>query len=1036
MINNRFREYLLAGTIVSGLLVAAPAMAQTAAPAAAADDEGEVVVVTGSRIARRDFIAASPVATVSVEAIVGNADVTLETFLNTLPQVNPAGTTTSNNPGNAGQASINLRGLGANRNIVLVDGRRPMPSGNGLTVDMNTIPAAAIANIEVITGGGGATYGADAIAGAVNIRLRDNFEGANFRASYSNSTEFEDAEEYSISGIIGGNFADDRGNAFIAFDRSYREPMTKAQRPFSAVATSTTGTPPEGAVSWTGSNAVPEAAVDALFASYGFSPADVTAQSGRFGFNRDGTAIFYGVAGPGFPVLNFRDPITINQNPRFFPDFYSYNFDAPNALVLPLDRYSVMSNVEFETESGVEFFGQLSYTEYTADTLLAPTPIPTVQTRAPGQNSNLQASSAFVTPGSTINGVLLVPTSNPFLAGTGIATLLAARTGDDPDIVGSGATEPFRYAVRPLGFGARRSLYNNSVVQFLAGVKAPLGESGWDFEAYVSEGRTEVDLTQFGNIDTQRLLNVLANPVGTACSTWNPFGNNELPAACKSFLESPVSRRQEFKQQVGQAVISGDLMELPAGPWQAVFGVEYRRFEYTDRFLSAAGPFSGFNVSDPEGGNNDFTDFFVETLAPLMDSEALGSLELGIGYRSSSFGFNRLLPTAVTAREQSSTAWKVDLTWEPNDWLLGRGSYQRSVRAPNFGELFTSSVSFPQIFDPCTRTSAARTGANGAQVAALCVATGIPAGSIATYAAAPGGQAQLTTAGNTGLGPETGNTLALGVVLSSPLESRWTERLRMAIDYYSIQVDDAITPIDVNAAIASCFNYFGTNPTYSLTANPYCQGLVRSGGTISRINNPTAVPDVPAGNFPSLNGGTYDTTGIDVAFTYGFDLDWLGLPSRLGSVRINGFVSRLLTFEFDSGEGVPNIDYAGTVSFFGAGLGTSYPEWKSSITFAWEIGDWTFDARTRYTSAMANRIAILFPGETDFGAGRSDVDAYTYVDLGATWDVNDAVRLRIGVNNVEDKQPPTYAPNVQSGTEPSLYDIVGRRGFAQIELKF
>lgn len=107
--------------------------------------------------------------------------------------------------------------------------------------------------------------------------------------------------------------------------------------------------------------------MDALFATYGFSPADVTNQSGRFGFNRDGTAIFYGIAGPGFPVLNFRDPITINQNPRFFPDFYSYNFDAPNALVLPLDRTTVLSDIDFRTESGVEFFGQLSYTNYTAD---------------------------------------------------------------------------------------------------------------------------------------------------------------------------------------------------------------------------------------------------------------------------------------------------------------------------------------------------------------------------------------------------------------------------------------------------------------------------------------------------------------------------------------------------------------------------------------------------------------------------------------------------------------------------------------------
>lgn len=1047
------REQLLATTIIAGLAAfATPALAQQAETASV--NRAETVVVTGSRIVRQDFVAASPVASVTVEQVVAQADITLETFLNTLPQINPAGTTTSNNPGNSGQASVNLRGLGSNRNIVLIDGRRPMPSANTLSVDLNSIPAVAIQAIDVITGGAGATYGADAIAGAVNVRLKDRFEGAEFRANYSNSTEFNDAKEYSFSGIIGGNFADDRGNAFIAFDKSYREPMTKAQRPFSAVATSTTGTPPEGAVSWSAFNPVPESAVDALFATYGFSPADVTNQSGRFGFNRDGTAIFYGIAGPGFPVLNFRDPITINQNPRFFPDFYSYNFDAPNALVLPLDRTTVLSDIDFRTESGVEFFGQLSYTNYTADTLLAPTPLPTVTTRAPGFNTNLQASSALVTPGSAVPGCgagssltnlvpgicsvanqLVVPVTNPFLAGTGIATLLAQRTGDDPALVGSGATEPFRYNFRPLGFGARRTLYDNTVIQYLAGLRGEIGQTGWTYEAYVSEGTTEVDLTQFGNIDTQRLLNVLANPVGTACATWNPFGNFELPAACRSFLESPVSRRQVFTQQVGQGFVRGDILQLPAGGLQTVLGVEYRTFEYTDRFLSQAGPFSGFNVGDPEGGSNEFLDFFFEALVPVFSNDAWGDFELGFGLRTSEFQFSQTIPTTNRSEKKQSEAWKIDATWEARDWLRGRASYQRSVRAPNFSELFATGLSSPQIFDPCNRSSAARQGPNGAQLAALCVATGIPAANIATYAAPPGGQAQITTSGNVNLNPEEGETLALGLVFSIPSDNKWAERFRAAVDYYNIKVTDAITPIDVNAAIAACYNYYGTNPSYTVAGNTFCQGLVRAGGTLLGINRVGTLPGVPANNFPGLNDGEFDTSGIDVSFTYGFDLEWLGLPDW-GSVRVNGNITRLLEFNFDSGAGVPMQDYAGTVSFFGAGLGTSYPEWKTNLNVAYDVGDFTFDARVRYTSSMTNRLLTIFPGEVEFGGGPPNVPAVTYVDLGASWDVSPNIRLRVGVNNVADEQPPLYSPNVQSGTEPSLYDVVGRRAFGQIELKF
>ena len=175
---------------MAAFAAAAPAYAQDAEPT-----EVEGIVVTGSRIVRQDYVANSPIATVTGEQAVANADVTLETYLNTLPQVNPAGTTTSNNPGNAGQAYIDLRGLGANRNLVLVDGRRPMISSNVLVVDVNTIPQAMIENIEVITGGAGATYGADAVAGVVNLKLKKNFEGVDFRASYSDSTDYQDSKE-------------------------------------------------------------------------------------------------------------------------------------------------------------------------------------------------------------------------------------------------------------------------------------------------------------------------------------------------------------------------------------------------------------------------------------------------------------------------------------------------------------------------------------------------------------------------------------------------------------------------------------------------------------------------------------------------------------------------------------------------------------------------------------------------------------------------------------------------------------------------
>ncbi len=1023
---------LLAGASLFGL--SSPALAQTGEAAS----EDEAIIVTGSRIARQDYVASSPLVTVSNEELVANADITLETFLNTLPQVAPAATTSSNNPSAGGRATIDLRGLGNNRNIVLVDGRRAMVSDSALTVDLNTIPAAMIGNIEVITGGAGAAYGADAIAGAVNLRLRENFEGADLRLNYSNSEEFWDAEEYSISGVFGGQFADGRGSALIGFDRSFRQPLTKAQRAFSALATSTTGTPPEGAISWASTNPVTEAAVDALFATYGVAGSAVTAASGRFGFNQDGTIIFYGQPGAaGGDVQNFRDPVTVNQNPRFFPDFYSYNFDAPNALILPLDRYSTMADVQYETDSGIEFFGNVSWTEYNSSTKLAPTPIPSVATARTGQNTSLQVGSSLIEPGQSIFN-LVVPVTNPFVqANAGLLALLNSRTGDDPAIVGSGATEPFRYVFRPLGFGAREQVAQNTVVQFTGGIRGEFADTGWDYELYVSEGRTEIDITQLGNIDTQRLTNVLANPVGTPCASWNPFGNNALPGDCRAFLESPGSRRQTFTQQIAQGYVGGDLFNLPAGPVATVFGVEYRAFEYSDRFLSSPGPFSGFNASNPDQGKNEFLDFFMEAGIPIVrDAPFAQSIDLTVGLRSSNFSFTRFLPTFAEAPDQDSTAYKVELDWQVNDWLRSRLSYQESARAPNFGELFSSSTSFPQIFDPCSTSSAARQGANGAALSALCVATGIPSGQIATFAATPGSQAQIVTSGNPNLTPETGQTLTFGVVFQSPSENRWLERLRGSIDYYNIKVEDAIIAANVNVGIASCFNYYGTNPTYSLAANSFCQGLVRSGGAITRINRIGVLPGVPANEFPGLNGGEIDTSGIDVQLDYSFDLEWLGLPAELGTVRAGLLMNFLLGYEQRDGVGLPMLDYTGTISFFGAGLGTSFPERKATVNVGWDVGDLSFDVRGRYIDAMTNRASVLFPGETNFGAGRSDVPSYWYIDLAGTWNVNDTVQFRVGVNNVANELPPVYAPNVQSGTDPSTYDVIGRRGFAQLRLRF
>ncbi|WP_309644531.1 TonB-dependent receptor domain-containing protein [Phenylobacterium sp.] len=1040
------RGRLLASTMMCGALFAGgAAVAQEA-------EEVQEVVVTGSRIVRQDFVAASPITTVTGEQTTANADITLDTYLNTLPQVNPAGTSTSNNPGNAGQSNVDLRGLGILRNLVLVDGRRPMFSANTLTVDINTIPQAMIGSIEVISGGAGATYGADAVSGVVNLKIKENFEGLDFRTSYSNSTDYQDAKEYQFSAVLGGNFADGKGNAIFGFDRSVREGVTKGQRPFAALATSTTGTPPAGSIRYNSGNAIPLSAVQALFATYGVAPSAVSNGSGSLGFNTDGT-LFYGGVGnnPTLNVQNFKYPVDVNVNTRFYPDFYSYNFDAPNLLTLPLDRYSFMTKLNYEFDSGVEVFAQAGWTEYTANQALAPTPVPTVNTSAIGTASNLQVASALVTPGQTVGSNLVVPVTNPFIPND-LRTLLNARTGDDPLLVGSGANEPFLFAFRPLGFGARISQFQNTVVQYMAGVKFPIGEN-WKGEGYISQGRTEIDRTQFGNINTQLLTDILAhptqNPSGTngACATDNFFGDRALSSTCRTLLDSPVTRREQYEQTVAQFFISGDLFEVPAGMVPLVLGVEHRGLEYSLRFLSNPGPFSGFNVGNPEAGGSSFNDIFAETLIPLIkDVPYIDSLEIGLGFRYSKAQFEDQLTGAKTDSRGSQT-YKAEMNWKANDWARIRASYQRAVREPSFAELFVGTNAAPQIYDPCSAFTNGwkNSGTGPGTLRGLCAAQGVPATGATT---APGSQATINLSGNINLEPEKADTYTAGIALSSPREGQWTSRLRGSIDYYNIKISDPIILFDTNTAIAACFNYFGTNPTYS-NSNLYCAGIARTGGNLtnSTIRNVANTTD-PNRAWPLENGGIIQTSGLDFQLDYGFDFEWMGAPEWMGSVQANLLLTHVLEYKQADRTGLPPVDFTGTISYFGAGLGTSFPDWKGTLNLRWtlnEIGPagYTTDGvsigtRIRYIDAMENRQFRQYEGETFLGTAGvpSNVPATYYIDMDVTWGITDNVEIKLGLNNVADQQPRLYAPNMQSGTDPSTYDVIGRRAFGQLKLRF
>jgi iron complex outermembrane recepter protein len=707
-----------------------------------------------------------------------------------------------------------------------------------------------------------------------------------------------------------------------------------------------------------------------------------------------------------------------------------------NLLVLPLKRRSVMAKLNYEISPAFEAFGQFGWTDYKSVTSLAPTPVPTVTYRNPLDPARTasNALSSLVENGQSVANFLVVPTTNPFIP-TDLATLLASRTGDNTALVGAGATQPFLMRSRTLGAGARTSTFTNEVVQYLGGFRGEIAP-GWRYEAYYSEGETEITNDGAGAIDTQRLQTLLeaADGGNSLCAGgFNPFGRNPLSQACITYLGVKTRSITELKQKIAQAFVTGEFGELPGGPIGVAAGVELRNFNYSVDPGALSGPISGPNVINPAAGKNSFRDFFAEVRLPIASGSAWAeSLELNLGWRMSKYKSTNTL-TGVKAAPSTDHTFKVEASWAPISEVRLRGSFQRAVRAPNFGELFAGGNSAPQYYDPCSVNSQFRSGnlgATAAQALNLCsfgntTVGGVSAASFANYVQPPGSQLTINLQGNPNVRPEKSDSFTVGVVAGPPSGSGIFSRLRGSIDYYNISIKDAIVTPDPNSVLAACFNYLGTNPTFD-PANANCQSLVRSGAGLTRITNPVAGT---GGNFAVNNGAYVKTSGIDAQLSWPIPIEGLGEDA---SIRFDMFLNYLIDYKLrDALPGLPTLDYSGTVSYFGQGLGTSFPRWRGSLNTTVTVDEFSFNLRSRYIHSMKNRAELQYDGETSF----TGVGSTWYFDASAAWNVEN-LTFRLGVNNLFNRQPELYAPNVQSGTDPSLYDVIGRRYFVSAGLRF
>ena len=951
--------------------------------AAAQEDTLEEVVVTGSRIARVDFESASPIITVPGAAFEQTAAITVERTLNMLPQFVASATGTTVDPGNDGQANVSLRGIGVSQTLVLVDGRRLMPADGRGSPDLNVIPPALVSSVEVVTGGASAAYGSDAIAGVVNFKLLDHYDGIELNGKWS-QTGAGDGDEYTFGATAGGSFADGRGSLMGYVGYTERGQVNQDERAFSRVplqyyAGETQGVGPGGAFLGTGSVVTEEgfsivfpqqSMIDSVFASYGYPPGTVPKQP-AFGANPDGTIFAIGNGHPG-SVANYRGAV----DPRLSNGrWHTYDYAPTTALQMPLDRTSVFLSGNYDFTPSAQGYLQALYSDYTVSRHLAPADA----------------------------GILLIPPTNPYVPAD-LKTLLDGRATPG---------DPFRFRKRFVAIGPSVSRNERELLQLTSGVTGRVF-TDWNYDVYAQWGSNDRTEHQTGNVSISRFQELSFAPDGgqSICGDFNPFRVGAISSDCARYISVNGSHRISVRQTLAEASVNGPLLVLPAGDLRAAFGVFYQGTDFDfkpDDALSKVLPavpgvigprpdVGGFPSAPARQGSQSNTDVYVEALAPIArDARGIHSLDMDIGYRRSDY-----------LHGGTADSYKGEILYRPVQPVLLRGSYEHAVRAPSIDELFYPQLSDQfqvPVPDPCTYSSAARKGPDQARVEALCLAQGLPATLLPGYyydlRVANG-----VTGGNPDLQSEQADTWTVGTVLKSISEQRLLRHLQVSIDWYNIDLQDAIGRWDAYSAVERCYDP-AYNPGYN-ASNIYCSFFTRS----------TTTGEILARILDSNIGGI-DTSGVDL------QVDW-AIETGPGQLAANLYLTHVQDWEYSDPSG-GTTEYAGTIG--GSGLAKALPDWKSLLTVGYQWSEFGTFARWRYIDGMRD---ARYP---DFR-----VPARNYLDLGGSIDVQSGMlrglTASIGVDNATDADPPIFPSYSQANTDTSTYEVLGRRYYLDLGYRF
>jgi outer membrane receptor protein involved in Fe transport len=988
------------------------APAETGAPAA------DTIVVTGSRIARPNFDTIQPSTVLNSAAIEQRGFVNAADALNELPQFgipgsSPVGAGQGGSFG-TGQSFVNFLGLGSQRTLVLVNGRRFIssntssifgPTASGGQVDIGQINTKLIDRIETIAIGGAPIYGSDAIAGTINILLKRDFEGIDIDAQ-DGISDRGDAHNYRVRAIAGRNFLDGRANLTVSAEYNKGKGLTYNDRKVTSrglfYAACDPGSQFNQCIYTDGPrvNATPQGGAPLVFDIFALTPQ----QRALFGIpasvgvtDATGNELIFNGGGQLTPAQYGLNPGG-DDNFSFFAqggNGFAYIRDT-SQLLSDTERYNVNLIGHVELTDNVRVFGEAWF--------------------AHSKSTNLQTqpeynSAAFGSPGGDPSGNLIFSVDNPFLTTTQRDLIIAAINNNFSDQNVFGVEQDYFYLSRAnTDLSSGRSTYADDVYRGVLGIdgKFDLMAGQWRWEAVGNYGVSDA-IGKATAINTQNFFNALdavrddsgnivCRPgytnspfptLSSTCAPLNLFGSGLASQEAIDYVLSQTNSTQINKQFVATADVSGPLFNLPGGDLSIALGAEYRR-ESTDNRPSGFynGPDEDTSVDEDGDGDatNDLISYgqgspIIPIKANFHTNEVFAELNADIVSPNNDIAFVHNFDIQAAARYVDHSIAGGDLTWtvgsrySPVRDIAFRGNFTRAIRSPSLQEVFIpTSTFFNFAVDPCDRDQL-ENGPDPATRAANCAAEGIPAD---FQSNADDASFLQSTGGNPELKNEKSDAYSFGGVLTPSFFRGFS----LSADYISVKLKDAISNFTASQVLDACYD--SADPA----SNPFCDLITR---------NPADDPD--AAFSPSFIATSYFNAaklryrGIVVAFDYKAKTPFLGAQSSIG---IGGSYQRLLELTTVNTAGAAKTNNDGT-------LGYPKDSWVANINYF--NGPVSLFTNFNYTGKVTQGV-----DEADDFREHQNLKSVIFTNAGFRIDVGDRFRFFGDVDNLFDVKPPYPVP--------------------------